>query len=131
MLRTLPSQFRTIPDLMYFWTPAAAQEYADEVALRATALGDSTLIGGLTGLRYFGIPIVADPHVGATSTDAAILAPASNLIFGIQRDVTYDTEWKPRERLYELTWTARVDFQLGWGGTVVFAKQVPASVNVG
>ena len=131
MLRNMPSEYRTIPDLTYFWTPAAAQLYADEISARETALGDSTLQGGLAGLRYFGIPIVADPHVSATTTTVAMLTPASNLIFGIQRDVTYDTEWKPRERQFELTWTARIDYQYAFGGSIVYATSIPAGVNVG
>jgi hypothetical protein len=129
MLKAMPSQFRTIPDLTFFWTPAAAQLYADEVAARVSGLGDATLIGGLPTLRYFGVPIVADPHVGSTTADIAMLAPASNLIFGIQRDVTYDTEWKPRERQFELTWTARIDFQHAFGGLNVLADGIVAGVN--
>ena len=92
-------------------------------------MGDQTLINGLPSLRYFGLPIVADPHVAAKVTDIACLTPASNLIFGIQRDVTFDTEWKPRERQFELTWTARVDFQHAFGGLMVLADSISAAVN--
>jgi hypothetical protein len=50
-------------------------------------------------------------------------------VFGIQRDVTYDTEWKPRERHIELTWTARIDFQHVYGAVMVQATGIPTSYN--
>lgn len=129
MLKTLPSRYRTISDLTYFMTPAFAQSYADDVSGLVTALGDQTLINGLPRLSYFGIPIVPDAAIVATTDTFGTLTPASNLVFGIQRDVTYDTEWKPRERHIELTWTARIDFQHVYGPVMVQATGIPTSYN--
>jgi len=129
MLKTLPSKYRTISDLTYFMTPAFAQSYADDVSGLVTALGDQTLINGLPRLSYFGIPIVPDAAIVATTNTFGTLTPASNLVFGIQRDVTYDTEWKPRERHIELTWTARIDFQHVYGAVMVQATGIPTSYN--
>ncbi len=129
MLKALPSKYRTISDLTYFMTPAFAQSYADDVSGLVTALGDQTLINGLPRLSYFGIPIVPDAAIVATTNTFGTLTPASNLVFGIQRDVTYDTEWKPRERHIELTWTARIDFQHVYGAVMVQATGIPIGYN--
>ena len=134
VLRALPNKFRTISDLAFFCAPGFAQTYADEYADRNTNAGDATLVGGFPNLRYFGIPIIPEAAMVTKSGDtgaAALgsklcLTPISNLVFGIQRDLTVDAEWNPRRRVVEYTMSARIDYNYSFGGVVVLGNAIAA-----
>ena len=46
------------------------------------------------------------------------MTPASNLVFGIHRDVTQELDWNPRSRQVEMTVSIRFDYQYKFGGIV-------------
>lgn len=125
-LKLLPYEFMARPDNAFWCNPAFAQHYADEIASRSTAFGDSVLVNGLTGLRYFGTPLISDPHVPA---DKLLLTPASNLQFGVQRVITLDTEWNPRKRAVELTASARIDYEYAKSQAIVLAASIPSALQ--
>ena len=115
LYKGMPSQYRTIGDQRIFCSPGFATVYMEELGSRATGLGDATIVGGSSGLAYFGIPITVDRHLDA---DKIYMTPASNLVVGFHRDVTQEMEWNPRKRQIELTFSMRFDFQHKFGGVI-------------
>ena len=115
LYKTMPSQYRTISDQRIFCSPGFATAYMNELGGRATMLGDQTLVNGSAGLAYFGVPITVDRHL---DPDKIYMTPASNLVFGIHRDVTQELDWNPRKRQVEMTVSLRFDYQYKFGGVV-------------
>lgn len=125
MLQAMPYKFLARTDLSY-WVPVKlAQVYADELSARQTALGDDVMVNGFPVLRYFGRPVY--PIVYLTS-DEAMLTPASNLHYGVQRLITNESEWKPRSRVVELTITVRDDYEYATGDAIVLADNLPTAL---
>lgn len=116
------------PDLnpVFFVPYKTTIEYADEIADRKTVLADRVLVEGLSALRYFGIPIVAEPHL---ASDEAVLTPTQNLVWGVQRGVTLESEWNPRKRQVEYTVTARVDTNYAKSGALVLIDNIAATLR--
>ena len=115
LYKAMPAQYRTIADQRIFCSPQFATAYMGELGGRATMLGDQTLVGGSAGLAYFGIPITVDRHL---DKDKIYMAPASNLVFGIHRDVTQELDWNPRSRQVEMTVSLRFDYEYKFGGVM-------------
>lgn len=129
MSLAVPNKFKALPDLVY-WTPVRfAEEFADQLSVRETGLGDSVIVGGFPAMRYFGRQVIAEPHLYDENADKAVLTPARNLVFGIQRQMTVESEWKPRKRSVEYTITARADYELGTGSAVVLGSNLPAGLR--
>jgi hypothetical protein len=126
-MQGMPDKFKARPDNTFFVPVAMAMNYADEVSARQTAFGDSVLTDGFTSLRYFGVPVVAEPHLLSSGASGA-LTPAANLHYAIQRQVTVDSEWVPRKRLIEYTITAREDYQYATGEAFVRIYNIPAGL---
>ncbi len=115
LYKGMPSQYRTLSDQRIFCSPGFATAYMGELGGRATTLGDATLTGGASNLAYFGVPITVDRHLDA---DRIYMTPASNLVFGVHRDVTQELDWNPRKRQVELTVSIRFDYEYKFGGVV-------------
>lgn len=127
MYRRMPVEFQGLPSLVYFVPVKFAHRYAEEVSTRETSLGDQVFINGMPALRYFGRPVVPEPHLYEENLSKAMLTPAENLYHGIQRQVTIDSEWKPRKRAIEFTITARNDYEYSTGLAIVLANTIPAA----
>jgi hypothetical protein len=115
-LRGMPSRFLTIPDLAFILPTGTAQSYADEFSARQTSQGDDVLINGFPALRYFGRPVIPEPHMseataGITSDRKILFTSLSRMVNGIQRNFRIDSMWQPRKRVVEYTLTARTDAQ--------------------
>lgn len=126
LYKTMPSQYRMIGDQRIFCSPGFATEYMEVLGDRATALGDTTLTGGSSGLTYFGIPITVDRHLDA---DKIYMTPASNLVVGFHRDVTQEMEWNPRKRQIELTFSMRFDYQYKFGGVIARGHTIDSGLE--
>lgn|SRR5678815_4609719 len=126
MYRAQQYEFLARLDNGYFMPVPFCQRYAEEVAARETQFGDSVLINGLPSLRYFGLPVVPEPHLYLTSADRGMLTPFANLYHGLQRVVTVDSEWVPRTRVVEITMTARNDYEYATGKAIVLVDNIPA-----
>ncbi len=124
--RNLQVEYQAMPDLAFFTPIKFAQRYAEEVSTRETPLGDQVFINGLPALRYFGLPVIPEPHLYEENLDKVVLTPVSNLYHGIQRSMTMDTEWKPRKRAIEVTITARNDYEYATGEAIILVEAVPA-----
>src|SRR5699024_10335889 len=99
-LQQMPQRFKGRSDQAFFVPVGLAERYAEETADRQTGLGDQVLVGGFPVLRYFGLPVVAEPHL---TSDRFLLSPTGNLFFGVQRQLTVDGQWQPRRRVVEYT----------------------------
>lgn len=127
MYRSIQFEFLARTDLNYFMPVPFCQRYAEEVSVRETALGDAVLIQGFPALRYFGVPVTAEPHLYLGSAAKGMLTPNPNLYHGIQRTVTVDSEWVPRKRVVEFTITARNDYEYATGKAIVLVTAIPAA----
>jgi hypothetical protein len=125
----LPFKFKGRTDLAYFVPVRFAERYADEVATRETALGDGVLVNGMPTLRYFGRAVIPEPHLYGSNNDKVVLTPLGNLFFGVQRQLTVDSEWRPRRRMVEYTITARTDYEYATGEAFVLVSSLPAHLQ--
>ena len=126
LYKAMPSEYRTISDQRIFCSPGMATAYMGELGGRATMLGDQTLVGGSAGLAYFGIPITVDRHLDA---DKIYMTPASNLVFGVHRDVTQELDWNPRKRQVEMTVSLRFDYEYKFGGVIARGHTIAAGLE--
>lgn len=132
MLKSMPFDFKARLDLehTYFAPYNLAHTYADELTGRGTDFADRVLINGLPELRYFGLRVLADSHLGRTHTspDNAVLTPAQNIFWGLQRGMTMESEWRPRKRAWEFTLTAKADVNYAKSQAVVLADNIDSSL---
>jgi hypothetical protein len=134
VMRGMPSQFLTVPDLVFFVPTGFAQYYADEFAARATSGGDDVYLNGFPRLRYFGRPVIPEPHfseatAGVDSDEAILFTAASQLVHGIQRNFRVDAQWHGRKRAVEYTLTARVDAEYVSGEPISLGNSLPAGLQ--
>lgn len=108
-LKTMPSKYlRNRPAMGHFVSVDNETEYRDTLANRETGMGDN-MIAGTNAVFGFGVPVV--PVALMPETDG-LFTQAQNLIWGIQRDVSIETDKDIRARAYIIVLTARVDFKL-------------------
>lgn len=112
-LLTLPQKYLGYLDQMkHFVSMANTIKYRDLVSQRATGYGDSMLTGNgpifAHGVLVEGTPRLAADTVGAKG----ILTFPKNLIFGIQRDISVETEKEIRAREIIIVLTVRIALQV-------------------
>jgi hypothetical protein len=131
MLKVLPVNLLGRTDVGYFMPIPFCQHYANEMSVRETAQGDSVLVNGFPSLRFFGRPVIPDPHLSSANSSNAkgMLTAFPNLVFGIQRQISVDSMWQPRKRVIEYTVTARVDYQIATVQNVVQTLTIPAALQ--
>ncbi|MCK5020341.1 MAG: hypothetical protein KAS32_25105, partial [Candidatus Peribacteraceae bacterium] len=134
IMKGMPSRFMAIPDLVFFCPVGAAQNYADEFAARETSAGDGVFLNGFPQLRYFGRPVIPEPHLkdttaGVDTDELIMLTSASRLVNGIQRNFRMDAMWQPRKRVVEYTLTARTDAQYVSGELISRGHSLPAGLK--
>jgi hypothetical protein len=125
-MRSLPVEYLGLGDLGYFMPLPFCQRYAEELSQRKTPLGDQVMVNGFPVLRYFGLPVIPEVHLYEFTQDKGMLTPLSNLVFGVQRVVTVDAEWRPRKRAVEYTVTARIDYEYSTGKAIALVSGIPA-----
>jgi hypothetical protein len=122
MLAQLPAKFKgNKANLRFYVSTTNEEKYRFQLGQRQTAGGDSILLGGqpqgYDGIRVVSVPFMPD-------TDHILTIP-DNLAFGIRRDVSLGTFRNERKRVYEYTWTLRIDYQVVEGTAAVIAYDVP------
>lgn len=118
MLEALPAKFKANPRLLRFYVSTTNEErYRFQLGQRQTAGGDQILLGG-DRVTYAGVPVVAVPFMPA---DQHVLTLPDNLVFGVRRDVSLGIFRHERKRVWEYTWTVRVDFEVVEGAAAVIA----------
>ena len=126
--RVFAYDYAARPDLnpTVFVPYKTALTYAEAFANHSTAFGEQVTLNGLPALRYFGVPVVAEPHLGG---DEAVLTPAQNLIWGVQRGITMESQWNQRKRVIEYTITARTDQNYAKSQAVVLIDGIQAGLR--
>jgi hypothetical protein len=127
--KQLAVEFQGMPDLAYFVSVPFGKKYADELSTRETNLGDQVMVQGFPAMRYFGMPVIPEPHLYEENVDKLVLTPLQNLYHGVQRNMTIDAEWRPRKRAIEFTITARNDYEYATGEGIILVSNIPASLR--
>lgn len=108
-LLTMPEQYlRNMNDLRYYVGTPSTIRYRGNVAKRATGYGDSSLTTE-NNLMAYGLQIDAAPYMPAAN---AIFTFPQNIIFGVQRDISIETEKDIRAREIIIVLTMRLDSKL-------------------
>lgn len=109
MLALLPAKFKANKTNLRFYVSTTDEEkYRYQLGQRQTAGGDSALLEGRR-VAYDGIPVVPVPYM---VNGEHLLAIPDNLVFGIRRDVSLGMFKNERKRVWEYTWTLRVDYEI-------------------
>ena len=114
-LLTLPQRYlRNLNQMKAFVSEGDRIRYMQWLQNRGTALGDQAIQGNIplnvSGLKVEGAAAMALGPAGTTGH--GLVTPPSNLLFGIQRDITVETDKDIRSREYIVVVTARVAFQV-------------------
>lgn len=112
-LLALPQKYlRYLTQMRAFISVANTIRYRQNIAQRMTGAGDSAILGDIPmfahGLRLEGAPMLAADGLG---TKGLVTFP-QNLIFGIRRDITVETDKDIRSREYIIILTMRVGLQI-------------------
>lgn len=128
-LQDMSYDYAIRPGLTYFLPYKSVLVYADELTGRGTSFADQILVNGLASARYFGLPVVGEPHLNVGSADEAVLTFAENLVWGVQRGITVESDWNQRTRAVEITISARTDQNYAKSAAVVLIDGIPASLR--
>lgn len=114
-LLQLPQKYlRNLGTMKAFVTHAARINYMQYLQSRGTALGDAA-VQGTAPLRSAGLPlegVAALAMAPTTATGSGIITDPRNLLWGIQREITLETDRDIRAREHIIVVTARVAVQV-------------------
>lgn len=128
-LRALPALYAAQVGMTFFVPRKTALSYADEMADRKTVMGDAALVNGVAQALYFGIPVVPEPHLNIGAADEGVLTFANNLVWAVQRGITFASVWDDRKRAVEVTITARTDQNYAKSQAVVLIDGITAALR--
>lgn len=112
-LLALPQKYlKYLPQMRAYISVANTIRYRQKVSQRLTGAGDSAMMGTLPlyahGLQMEGAPMLAADEIGATG----LVTFPQNLIFGIRRDISVETDKDIRSREYIIVLTLRAGLQI-------------------
>ena len=108
-MKTMPNQYRrNRSQLKHFVSTEQEIEYRDTIASRETSLGDAQLQS--TAPVYAAGAVVEG--VGLMPGAKGMLTHPMNLIFGVQRDITFETDKDISARVYIIVVTIRAALQI-------------------
>ena len=123
MYKALPAKYkRNHDELRYFFAPTVVQDWHDEFADRGTVGGDAALAGSYAP-PYMGVPLITTPMIPialngvggfmGANLSFGFLTPASNLLFGVHRDVRVekDRDIMRGVNVYAITTRIAVEFE--------------------
>lgn len=121
-LLTLPQRYlRMLGQMKAFVSEADRIRTMQYLSRRGTALGDAAIQGNqpviLSGLRVEGAPSMALGPVGTLGH--GLVTPPQNLIWGVQRNISIETDKDIRSREHIIVVTARVGTQIDDRNAVV------------
>jgi hypothetical protein len=114
-LLTLPQKYlRLLDQMKAFVSPADIIRYTSWLQARGTVMGDQAIMGNapltISGLKVEG---AASMSLGPNNTlGHGLITPPKNLIWGITRDITIETDKDIRSREHIIVVTARVGMQI-------------------
>lgn len=114
----LPDKFAENEDALQFMVSRSTRDAIQEdLGSRSTAMGDKFLVEGKDP-HFKGIPVVAYPYF---PDGEILLTNPKNLVIGIQRGTTFESEKKILQRRYNFVITSRIDFQIHTLDGLVYA----------
>jgi hypothetical protein len=124
-INKMPTKYLRNRPAMRFYTPFNNEvDYRNELAQRATGLGDTTITGN-NPVFGFGIPVA--PVALMPETDGILLDP-KNIIVGFHRRVQIETDKDIRARMWWIVLTMRVDVKIEEVEACVQIKNIPGSL---
>jgi hypothetical protein len=104
--KAMPNKYLRNRTLMrYYTSPDVETEYADYLANRQTALGDTRITSNFIGaLNPYGVPIQT---CALMPDDSYIFTYPKNIIFGIQRDIMIESDRDIRSEMLIIVLTMR------------------------
>lgn len=107
-VKAMPSKYLRVRTDFRFWTsPDQETEYRDQLADRETSLGDMSLEGYRPVFAY-GVPVVP---AALMPSNTVLFTHPKNIIFGVQRQISVETDKDIRSRVYIIVLTLRIDFK--------------------
>lgn len=120
MMKTMPSKYKKIgmANMRYWHSDQVTTDYIDALSARSTVLGDQAIMGK-SPIQYGKTPIVDCPLMpttldvngvldGGSYTDV-LLTPAYNLVLGIQREITIESQREAADEATYWFFSMRVD----------------------
>ena len=108
-IQTMPDQYLRNKAAMRHWVSVNNEvDYRDALANRETTLGDQQ-IQGVAPVFGFGVPVESASLLPAAQ---GMFTDPLNLLFGIQRKISIETDKDISARVYIIVLTSRVDFQI-------------------
>lgn len=110
MLKSMPNKYlRNRRAMRYYVSPHAEIDYATWLASKATTLGDTRTLGDYSGLPALGCMVKPCANIANAKS---IFTDPKNIILGIQRNISVETDRDIRTRERILVLTMRVDVQI-------------------
>ena len=109
----LPQRYRRLQPAL-LTSHKIRDAYLDQLENRLTDLGDMVLKNGWRVPTWQGYPIIGVDHFPDA---AAVFTPLSNLVFGVQRAITFGVDVYNAPRYADYAWTIRADFGVKHGDT--------------
>ncbi len=108
-LLAMPDKYlRNRSEFRFYVSVANDIKYRSEVADRETGLGD-TILEGYRALYAYGIPVVP---CALMPNDKIVLTHPKNIVWGVQRQISVETDKDIRARTYIIVLTLRVDMKI-------------------
>jgi hypothetical protein len=108
-MKTMPVQYRrNRASMKHFLSTENEIEYRDTLANRETSYGDA-LVQGVQPVYGSGAPVEG---VGLMPASKGILTDPMNFIFGVQRDISVETDKDIKARQYIIVLTARIALKI-------------------
>lgn len=129
ILAAMPNKWKSNPEeLVFLVSPDVEEDYRDELAGRATALGDEYQIKNKRA-QFQGVnvePVNFFPGAGTShypSGPVVLLTKYKNLAVGIGRNMRVGRQVQERKRVVEYTITAKADFNYVAGEMLVLGQK--------
>lgn len=131
VLKTMPSEFRRDKRSLRFLTAdEAAIDYQEHLGDRQTQLGDDQTVGESVGpfqmIPVVGVPVFPTDLGGGTNETVVLMSDPANMLFGVWRQVRFDTDKDVSAQVMIIVVTARIDFKWAHEPAAVKATGVVA-----
>lgn len=135
MLKTMPSKYKKggLKNLRFWQSDQVTQDYINALSARSTILGDNAIMGDAQ-MKYAKVPMVDCPLMptdldangvsGAGSYTDCLLTPAQNLIMGVQREITIESQREAADEATYWFYSMRLCFAIENVDAVVLTKKL-------
>lgn len=135
IFKRLASKYKKVglANMRYWESDQVTMDYVNALSARSTILGDQAIMGA-TAMKYGKVPIVDCPLMpttldlngvldGGNFTDV-LLTPAENLIIGIHRKLTLESQREAADEATYFFYSMRADFRIENVNACVLCKKL-------